>query len=288
MRHVSEPATQQLLLEHGDIDAARNLPTSNLLNLNKQLLVQTALKSNLICLCLNQQNKYLQQAEVRQAIKYLIDYQAIKDNLFNQSVTVQQSFIPSHFFAANQLNPFKLNITKAKKLLAKVGLAQGFTISLDAKHTLLAQAIQASLAAANIKVAIIPGDSKQVLTKFRDRNYEAILTTWGADYQDPHANAQSFVNNDNNAASNVDKTLAWRTNWQIPELTKLTMQAAQEVALIKRRQLYTTLQQQFFTQAPIIVLFQETDILALNNKALAYKTAFIADANAFQYVSFKP
>ena len=267
IRHVSESATQKLLLERNDVDIARNLQPNNLVALNGQIQLIKYLKNNLICLCLNQNNKYLKHREVRQAIKFLIDYQGMRDNLLQDKAEVHQSFVPKGFFAVDNRSPFSFRLNKAKKLLRQAGLTEGFTISLDAKNILLAQAIQASLAQAGIKVSIIPGDSKQVLTKFRERNYDVILTTWSADYRDPHANAVSFTNNPDNSEQGTEKTLAWRAGWDIPELTKLTMQAAQELNIAKRKAIYTTLQRQFFTYSPILVLFQEREVYAVHQQA---------------------
>ena len=49
----------------------------------------------------------------------------------------------------------------------------------------IAQAMQASLAKAGIKVELIPGDGKQILTKYRARNHDIYIGQWGPDYQDP-------------------------------------------------------------------------------------------------------
>jgi peptide/nickel transport system substrate-binding protein len=267
IRHVSESATQKLLLEKNDVDIARNLQPNNIEELGQQIQLIKYLKDNLICLCLNQNNQYLKHKEVRQAIKFLVDYQSIKDNLLKDKAEVHQSFIPLGFFAASNRNPFSFRLNKAKKLLKQVGLTDGFTISLDAKNILLAQAMQASLAQAGIKVSIIPGDSKQVLTKFRERNYDAILTTWATDYKDPHANAVSFTRNPDNSEQGVEKTLAWRAAWDIPELTKLTTQAAKELNINKRKAIYTNIQRQFFMDSPIVVLFQEMEVYAVHKQA---------------------
>ena len=50
-----------------------------------------------------------------------------------------------------------------------------------------------------MKVELIPGDGKQVLTKYRARNHDIYIGQWGPDYQDPHTNAETF-------AMNVDNT----------------------------------------------------------------------------------
>ena len=49
----------------------------------------------------------------------------------------------------------------------------------------LAQTIQASAAAAGVKIELLPMDGKQPLTKYRARNQDIYIGQWGADYQDP-------------------------------------------------------------------------------------------------------
>lgn len=285
IRHVNEAATQKLLLEQNDIDVARNLQINNIQQLNKRLKLLTTPKNSLVCLTLNQKNPYLRQEKVRQAIKYLINYHQLKEKLYHGLIAIHQSFIPNNFFAADTSNPFQYNLAKAKTLLTEAGLTQGFSISLmvEPNRLMLAQTIQASFKEAKINVAIIPGDSKQVLTKFRERNYDAIITCWGADYQDPHSNAASFTKNFDNSAQNADKTLAWRANWEIPQLTQLTLQAAHEPNLLKRKLLYATLQQEFFKKSPIIVLFQEVEITAINAKAAELGIGIPAGTNLMIY-----
>ena len=57
----------------------------------------------------------------------------------------------------------------------------------------IAQAIQASAATAGVKIELMPGDGKQTLTKYRARNQDIYIGQWGADYQDPHTNAETFA-----------------------------------------------------------------------------------------------
>ena len=137
---------------------------------------------------------------------------------------MHQAFWPSGFFASLTDTPYKLDVAKAKDLLAEAGYPDGFEVELDASNsspwTDIAQAIQATMGEAGIKVSIVPGEQKQVITKYRARNHQIVLLYWSPDYMDPHSNADSFARNPDNSDDAKSKPLAWRNAWEIPELTK--------------------------------------------------------------------
>ena len=85
-----------------------------------------------------------------------------------------------------------------------------------------------------MKLEIIPGDGKQTLTKYRARQHDIYIGQWGADYQDPHTNADTFAANDDNSDDAKAKPLAWRNAWDIPELTAKTRAAVLERDAAKR------------------------------------------------------
>ena len=80
IRHIVEPTTQRLLLEKGDIDIARKLGPDQLAGLvdNPNIRIRQGRKGSLYYLGLNQKNTYLAKPEVRQALKYLVDYQGYR------------------------------------------------------------------------------------------------------------------------------------------------------------------------------------------------------------------
>jgi peptide/nickel transport system substrate-binding protein len=265
---VPEPSTQRLLLEKGDVDFARNLTRDQLdaLKGNAEIAVQSGPKGNLIYFSLNQKNPILAKPEVREAVKSLIDYDAIEKNLLSGTYIVHQSFLPLGFLGAIDDKPFKFDLAKAKALLAQAGFANGFSTTLDvpgsSPYIDIAQAIQASFAQAGIKLAINPADQKQVITKYRARNHDTILLYWGPDYQDPHTNAQTFAANLDNTDATPSKTLAWRNSWDIPEMTKETQAAVEERDAEKRAALYETLQREHMKVSPFIIMFEQIEVAA--------------------------
>src|SRR5439155_15056902 len=204
--------------------------------------------------------------EVREALKWLVDYDAIEKNILRGSYVVHQAFLPKGFLGALEDKPFKFDLEKAKALLAKAGLPNGFSVTMDVRNvspfTDVAQAVQASWAKAGIKLELIPGDGKQVLTKYRARNHDVMINEWGPDYQDPHSNAETFAMNVDNTDATKSKTLAWRNSWDIPDMTKQTAAAVKERDAKKREVLYQQIQREHQKTSPFIILFQEIEVAA--------------------------
>ncbi|HEX9762454.1 MAG TPA: ABC transporter substrate-binding protein [Acidimicrobiia bacterium] len=268
VRHVPESATQRLLLEKGDIDYARNLTKDQLdaIKGNPNLKIQQGPKGSIFYLGLNQKNPNLAKPEVREALKYLVDYDAIEQNIVRGRFTIHQAFLPRGFLGAIDDRPYRFDLEKAKALLAKAGLPTGFGVTMDVRNnsptTDIAQAIQASWAKAGVKLDLIPGDGKQVLTKYRARNHDIYIGQWGPDYQDPHTNAETFAMNVDNADTAKSKTLAWRNSWDIPDMTRRTQAAVRESDAKKREAIYREIQREHQKASPFVILFQETEVVA--------------------------
>ena len=186
IRHKTESSTQGLLLEKGDVDIARNLGPDDIKGLagNTDVAIRSKAKGAIWYLGLNQNNKYLQIPEVRPAFRYLIDYQGREQTILSGKATVHQSFLLEGFLGASDETPFSLDVAKAKALLKEAGLERGFTVTMDNRNTepttSMALALQATLAQAGIKLAIIPGEGKQTLTKYRARTHDIYILADGA------------------------------------------------------------------------------------------------------------
>lgn len=268
IRHVSEPAAQRLMLEKGDADLVRNLTADQIQGIagNADLVVEDYPKADVYYLALNQKDERLAKPQVRQAIRWLIDYQGMADSFLKGRFKVHQSFWPSGFEASLTDTPFKLDVAKAKQLLAEAGYPDGFEVELDSSNsspfTEMAQSIQATMAQAGIKVNIVPGEQKQVITKYRARQHQILLLYWSPDYMDPHSNADSFARNPDNSDDAKSKPLAWRNSWDIPEITKKTDAAARERDPEKRKEMYLDLQLMLQQDSPFVILFQSTEQVA--------------------------
>ena len=119
VRHVLESTSQRLLLERGDIDIARNLNPEDIAGASaaEGVVIADELKGRLMYIALNQKHPELSKPEVRQAFKYLIDYEGMRDSFLKGQYTIHQNFLPATYLGASEENPFSYNLEKAKELL---------------------------------------------------------------------------------------------------------------------------------------------------------------------------
>ncbi|RCS24381.1 ABC transporter substrate-binding protein [Phyllobacterium salinisoli] len=292
-RHVKESATQRLLLEKGDVDVARNLEPGDLDAVSKEdsISLTNAPKGTIYYFSLNQKNETLAKPEVREALKYLVDYEAIGATLIKGIGTLHQTFLPKGVLGELDEMPYKLDVNKAKELLEKAGLKDGFSVTMDVRNnqpvTGIAESVQQTFAKAGVKLEIIPGDGKQTLTKYRARNHDMYIGQWGMDYWDPHSNADTFSSNPDNKDGASSTTLAWRNSWDIPELTKETRAAVLERDTAKRIEMYHDLQKKVLETGPYVILFQQTEVAGVRGNVENYRLGPSFSTNYVYTVSKK-
>jgi peptide/nickel transport system substrate-binding protein len=268
VRHIKEAATQRLMLVRGDIDYARDLDKDQLDALAATAGIRTdrGVQNFITYLALNQANPYLRRAEVIEAVKYLVDYDGMAHALLGGGRIVHQGFEPQGFLGAGDERPFAYDPARAKTLLAQAGLADGFDVTIDVRNSWpaldMATALQASFAAAGVRLVLVPGDGKQVLTKYRARHHDIFLGEWGPDYPDPHSNAEAFIVNDDNSDGALRKTPAWRNAWTQPEMSADVAAARAEPDPARRAELYGALQRRHQQAAPFVFLYQHVEIAA--------------------------
>ncbi|NHT78311.1 ABC transporter substrate-binding protein [Rhizobiaceae bacterium CRRU44] len=277
-RHLKESSGQRLALENGDVDIARNIEPNDLdaISGNADLKLDSAPKGTVYFISQNQKNPNLAKPEVIEAFKYLVDYDAIGSTLIKGVGEVHQTFLPKGVLGELDAKPYKLDVAKAKELLAKAGLPDGFTVTMDVRSiqpiTGIAESFQQTAAQAGIKIDIIPGDGKQTLTKFRARTHDIYIGQWGQDYFDPNSNAETFTINYDNSDEGKNKTLAWRNAWDVPKaLTEEAKAALTEKDSEKRAAMYRDIQQKFLETSPFTMIYQQTEVAGVRKDVQNFK-----------------
>jgi peptide/nickel transport system substrate-binding protein len=266
--HRPDSSAQLLALQKGDVDIARNLSPEQIKTVQANPDFQTvqANKATVLYLAMNQNNVNLAKPQVRQAIKWAIDYKSIATNITPNIFVEQQAFLPKGLPGALTDLPFSKNVTKAKGLMKEAGLENGFEVTLDCQNVSpfadIAQALQADLGAIGIKLNILPAEFRQVITKTRARKHELVLTLWGSDYMDPNSNSQTFCENLDNGDEARDRTLAWRSSWQNKELTQRSQAAVREQDADTRVRAYERLQRDLQEVSPFAIMLQQVAIAA--------------------------
>lgn len=265
VRHVQESATQRLMLERGDIDVARNLNPEDIAGARKAdgVVIDDELRGRLMYISVNQKHPVLSKPEVRQAIKYLVDYEGMQNSFLKGQYTIHQNFLPRTYLGAVDENPFSLNIEKAKALLAAAGVGP-FEIEVGVREAQerieISQSLQNTFAQVGITVNITVGTAKAILGRYRARELDMYMGAWGPDYPDPHTNAGTFaynpVNTDEAGATGL---LAWRNAWDTGGLTAKVDAAVIEGDRDTRAKMYADIQAKFRDTAPFAVLFQKIE-----------------------------
>jgi len=269
LRHVSEPSSQRLLLEKADIDMARNLTPDQIKGVqgNADIAIDGYPKGTIVYMAANAGHPILGKPDVVQALRNLVDYEAMANSFLAGQFVVHQAFWPAGLWAALETTPYKQDVAKAKSLLAQAGHADGFELTI---HTLtnspfpeIAQALQSDLAKGGIKANIVTLEGKTLWPKYRAREHDILLARWSPDYVDPHSNADAFAHNpDNRLEAKLTGVLAWRNAWADDASNALAVKARNELDLAKREQQYLELQAMLQKKGPFVIMFQQNEQVA--------------------------
>ncbi len=287
IRHVPDPSAQLLQLQKGDIDIARTLTPDLLTKVkaDKAFTVTSSGQGSSMYIAMNQAMPELQKVQVHQAIKWAIDYDAIAKNITPNAWVVAQGFLPPGLPGAMMEKPFKKDVAKAKALLAEAGYPDGFAVTMDyisvAPYGDVAQAIQADLAAVGIKVTLLAGEQKQVITKTRARTHQLAILAWGTDYFDPNSNSQAWCENPDDSDASKLKILAWRSHYVDKELNDMSVAAAKELDGAKRIKMYQDMQVKFAARAPFAMLLQKIASAALGKGVTGFTIGALPDFTKF-------
>ncbi|SNT68869.1 ABC transporter substrate-binding protein [Paracoccus seriniphilus] len=266
VRNVAESSAQRLLLEKGDIDAARNLTPTDVESLSSTdgVKIQDEPRGRILYMGLNQKDELLSNPAVIEAMKYLVDYEGITNSFLKGMFMTHQSFLPKGYLGALEEQPWTYDVEKAKQILADAGI-EGGTITTKVRdlreYVDVAQALQASMAQAGLTLNIEQMTGAQVLDAYRAREVPIFLGEWGPDYSDPNTNAATFAYNpDNSDEARATGLLAWRNAYAVPEeMNEATVAATLEQDGEKRAQMYMDIQRQYQAEAPIVPLFQRIE-----------------------------
>ncbi|KAA0693347.1 ABC transporter substrate-binding protein [Neorhizobium sp. P12A] len=280
VKNVPDVSARQLLVEQGDADIARGLSADQITSLQgkngvKVLSIPSA-RTDYILLN-SKANPTLGNPAFWEAARYLVDYDGISKNLLRGQSSVHQSFLPIGFPGALTDTPFKLDVDKAKKILADAGIKTPLKIEFivfnDQPFLAIAQSLQSTFAQAGITLDIQPGVASDIYARGRSGKYEMTLRYWIPDYFDPHSNASAFALNKDNSANTVAK----QAGWVIPELSDETLSAVKEQDPAKRVALYQDLQKKIQVSSPYIFTLQGNDQVVLSDKIKNYAQGLNAD-----------
>ncbi|QEE12610.1 ABC transporter substrate-binding protein [Bartonella krasnovii] len=275
IRHVAEPGTQRLLLQKHDIDVARNLTPEDLADLQKakDIKVEKVLVPTMMYWGFNTTNPIFAKEKVRLAMRYLIDYEGLGKKLLKGIGIPRASFIPLGNFGAldeKEGQPFKLDIQKAKKLLAEAGYPNGFEANFlvsNAPYTVLfAQSLQDSAAQAGVHLKIERVAGTQLFSKVNARAFDTAFIGWNNDSADPHTMASRLVYNpDNRFEAKNTAYPSWKHGYFDAEMNQKVEEALFQKDPQKRAKIYADLQRELMQKGPYAFIYQQYSVIAMTS-----------------------
>src|SRR5262249_7788056 len=149
---------------------------------NKDINIQSFPYSGTWYIGLNLGDARLKNPKVRLALKHLVDYNGMANTFLKGRFGVHQTFLPIGLSSAISYDPYKLDVAKAKSLLAEAGYPDGFELRLSAANISpnidIAQSVQQTMGLGGVKVNIVSTDQKQLVSEFRARKFQATLISW--------------------------------------------------------------------------------------------------------------
>ena len=250
VQEMPEATAQFLALQRGDIDVAMRLLPGQVRELTGQTgyVVKTTPTFTIRYLAMNTGYAPFANKAVRNAVKWTIDYDAIK-RIYEDTIEVGQTIVPARMFGYLPESPYRKNLDRARALMAEAGMERGFRaellVGIDPILPDVAAKIKEDLAQIGIQVDVRILRAAELNTIYRAQNHQMVLARWGADYPDPDNLAKAFADFD-------IRQLAWRNKWDHP--VKRQVQAAvAELDRAKREALYKEIQKLVLDEGPFAV-----------------------------------
>ena len=280
LRHFQESQTLRLMIEKGDLDIANNMAVSdiNALRSNPQLSVDAVQRGTMYYVAMSMKEAHFANPRVREALRYLIDYQGINRALMPGYGVLHQRPIKAGMPSTLPDPGYRLDIARAKKLLAEAGYPDGFTTTLrvlsDQPFLNIAIAVQSTLMQAGINAKIITGTGNQIYGAMRERQFDLLVGRGGSGMEPhPHSSLRALVYNpDNSDAARLTNFQGWRTGFYDPQLNAMIDGALLERDPQKQVADYRAIQARYDQLIPALIpLSQMVDSVVVRREVRDYR-----------------
>lgn len=290
-RHLQESQTLRLMMEKGDLDIASNMaiPDVRALRHDPDLTIDAVRKGTIYYLAMSMKDPHFDNIKVREAARYLVDYQGINKSLMTGYGELHQRPIQAGMPATLPDPGYRLDVPRARALLAEAGYPDGFDTTLrvlaDQPFLNIAIAVQSTLLQGGIRAKIITGTGNQIYGAMRDRQFSLLVGRGGSGVEPhPHSSLRALVYNPNNADSaRLTNFQGWRTGFYDAQLNTMIDQALVERDKTRQQQAYYAIQQRYDQLVPALMpISQMLDSVVVSNRVQAYQphpsaTTFLRD-----------
>jgi len=281
LRHFQESQTLRLMVEKGDLDIASNMAVADINALRKdpQLTVEAVQKGTVYYVAMSMKEAHFANPKVREAVRYLIDYQGINKALMPGYGVLHQRPIKAGMPSTLPDPGYKLDIPRAKKLLADAGYPDGFDTTLrvlaDQPFLNIAIAVQSTLMQAGINAKIITGTGNQIYGAMRERKFDMLVGRGGSGVEPhPHSSLRALVYNpDNSDEARLTNFQGWRTGFYDKPLNEMIDKALLERDPQKQIADYQQIQVRYDQLIPALIpLSQMVDSVVVRNEVKNFQS----------------
>jgi peptide/nickel transport system substrate-binding protein len=260
-RVVGDDNARVLQLASGDVQIATDVPA----NLTGQAASSggTVVKvagSAVGFITINEKVKPLDEAPVRCAMAYALDREAIAKTIYFGQAVAAKSILPSAtFYYDANTNPIGYDLAKAKELLAKSSVPNGFAFTAtvptgDTIRLAMAQAWASSLGQVGITMNLEQIEATTAQDMFNTEKYTMRISGWTNDTPDPDELM--------GVALDYEPQNGLHSSYRSDEARKLVLDGRKELDTKKRQEIYSELQRIVNRDCPFIYTVEEDRIFA--------------------------
>ncbi|WP_273842170.1 ABC transporter substrate-binding protein [Rubrobacter calidifluminis] len=258
IRSIPDNTSRVAALSGGQLSIADGLNPDDVPTLKKNGSLKVILRPPLDIgyLAMNLQKKPFDKREVRQAVNMAINMPKIVEAFFGSTGEQASTYIPPTVpYFDKSIKPYPYSPARAKKLLARAGLAGGFKTELwympiprpympDGKG--IAQAMQSDLKKVGINAKLVTYEWGTYLQKTSSGQHDMCLLGWTGDNGDP----DNFLNVLLSSSSATPKDALNVAYYKNPEVDRLLKTGQQSIDPAVRRRVYYKAQEILHQDAP--------------------------------------
>ena len=277
MHIVSDPDTQRLMFEKGEVDVFNfDYAESQLqwfLDNGYEDQIVSGSRAGTYYFMFNTAIEPLNNPNVRKALQMAVDRQTILDQVYGGEGRVLSSFIPAGVLSYNpDAEPIPYDPDGARAILAEEGYADGFDMELavmsDSATSLKISGIIANyFKQVGVRATVTEIDESTYYAVRRDGELPSYYNSWSADYNDPDNFLDTFFARRNTVGRSV--------NYDNQEILDLIDEAQGMVDFDERMAAYQKIDQAVVhDDAVVLPLYQRNHLFCLNPRVKGFKVAW--------------
>jgi len=269
-KFVPEGSSRVIMLETGEVDAVMDIPFAEIERLQDveglEVVFEDSVRTVYIGLIMESE-LFKDNKELRQALNYAVDKQAIVDAIFAGAYEPSSAPIVPAVFGYHEVGPYEYDPEKAQELMAEAGYEDGFEMELFhpagryPMDATVAETVQGMLAEVGIQVNLTTYDWGTFLEVVSqedpaDAEHDAFMLGWGTVTWDGDYGLYPLLHSGEwPPASN-------RAYYANEEVDALLEEARRELDPDVREELYAEALEIIWDDAPWLFLYDQVQVNA--------------------------